>query len=66
MQATELRDRRQALGLSVAELAARFDVLPSTVYRWEAGDGPPKGIASVGVDLVLRRLESQKRRERRP
>jgi transcriptional regulator with XRE-family HTH domain len=58
----ELRARREALGLSVSELAREFYVLPATIYRWEAASGPPKGLTSIGADVVLKRLEADQRR----
>lgn len=62
MSEVELRARRQALGLSVAELARAFEVLPTTIYRWEAAGGPPNGLTAIGADTVLRRLEAERRR----
>ena len=62
MSDVELRARRLALGLSVADLAREFAVLPTTVYRWEAKGGPPHGVTSVGVDTILKRLEAERRR----
>jgi transcriptional regulator with XRE-family HTH domain len=62
MSAAELRERREALGLSVADLAREFMVLPTTVYRWEGGEGPPRGLTSIGADTVLSRLEQEHRR----
>jgi DNA-binding transcriptional regulator YiaG len=62
MSEVELRARRMALGLSVADLAREFHVLPTTVYRWEATGGPPEGLTSVGADTILKRLEAERRR----
>jgi DNA-binding transcriptional regulator YiaG len=62
MSGSELQERRQALGLSVAKLAREFSVLPTTVYRWEDGEGPPEGLTSIGADTVLKRLEERKKR----
>jgi transcriptional regulator with XRE-family HTH domain len=66
MSAAELKERREALGLSVAELAAAFDVLPTTIYRWEGSGGPPKGLTSIGADTVLKRLEQEHRKAGQP
>jgi len=63
MTAQELRQRREALGLSVGELAREFDVENSTLYRWEASERPLRGVTAIGVDAVLRRLEREQRRE---
>ena len=36
-----LRRRREAAGLSVEDVAARLEVWPNTIYRWERGDQTP-------------------------
>ncbi len=38
MTPNELRKRREALLLTQAELAARLEVAPNTVARWERGE----------------------------
>lgn len=60
MSGTELKERREALGLSVAKLAREFMVLPTTIYRWEDSEGPPEGLTSIGADTVLKRLEFER------
>jgi DNA-binding transcriptional regulator YiaG len=65
MSESELRAKREALGLSVSELAREFWVQPITVYRWEREGGPPKGLQSIGADAVLRRLAAERRRNER-
>lgn len=62
MSGAELKERREALGMSVGELAREFEVLPTTVYRWESETVPLKGLTALGADLVLKRLEQAKRR----
>lgn len=62
MSGDELRSRREALGLSVGELAREFEVIPSSVYRWESEAVTLKGLTALGADVVLKRLESQKRK----
>jgi transcriptional regulator with XRE-family HTH domain len=62
MSADELQERRKSLGLSVADLAREFMVLPTTIYRWEDGEGPPRGLTSIGADTVLKRLETEQKR----
>jgi transcriptional regulator with XRE-family HTH domain len=57
MRGDALRERREALGLSVYELAQEFEVLPTTVYRWESGERPLKGLRAIGAEVVLKRLE---------
>ena len=65
MSAEELRRRREALGLSVGQLAHEFRVESSTIWRWENGKGPPRGLMSVGADAILKRLESEQKRRTR-
>ena len=62
MSGTKLRERREALRLSVYELAQEFEVLPTTIYRWEKDEVPLKGLTAIGADVVLKRLEQQRRR----
>lgn len=62
MSAVSLKERREALGLSVYELAQEFEVLPTTVYRWESGERPLKGLRAIGADVVLKRLETDQKR----
>ena len=62
MSADRLKERREALGLSVYELAQEFEVLPTTIYRWESGERPLKGLRAIGADVVLRRLETEQKR----
>jgi DNA-binding transcriptional regulator YiaG len=57
MEANELRERREALDLSIYDLAREFRVAPSSVHRWERGDVKLHGLTAVGADTVLRRLE---------
>lgn len=57
-----LKQRREALGLTVYELAQEFEVLPTTLYRWESGERPLKGLRAIGADVVLKRLEQVKKR----
>ena len=64
MSGEELRRRREALGLSVFDLAYAFGVQLSSIYRWESGETKLKGLAAVGADTLLRELE-RKRRARR-
>lgn len=65
MSGADLKRRREALELSVYELAQEFEVLPTTIYRWEDGTVPLKGLRAIGADVVLKRLESEQRRGRR-
>jgi transcriptional regulator with XRE-family HTH domain len=62
MSGAKLKERREALGMSVYELAQEFEVLPTTVYRWESDTVPLKGLTAIGAEVVLRRLEQQQRR----
>lgn len=62
MSGAKLKERREALHLSVYDLAREFDVLPTTIYRWEQGTVQLKGLRAVGADAVLTRLEQAARR----
>jgi len=66
MSGTELKERREALGLSVGQLAREFEVMPTTVYRWEDETSPLKGLTAIGADVVLKRLEQERKRVKRP
>lgn len=37
-----IRELREAAGLTQAQLAARLEVTPSSVYAWEAGKSEPR------------------------
>ena len=52
--ATALRDLREQAGLTQAELAVYIGVAPSTVYRWEAGQGEPSIGQAKRIADVLR------------
>ncbi len=65
MSGTDLKKRREALGLSVGELARELEVMPATVYRWEHDTVPLKGLTAIGADLVLTRLERDQRKDSR-
>lgn len=60
MNASELRQRREALGLSVYELAHLFEVQPSNIYRWESGAVPLRGLAAIGADTLLKSAERRR------
>lgn len=52
MDKTELKERREALGMTQVSLAARLGVAPSTVARWEQGVVPIPpylGLALQGI-----------------
>lgn len=67
MSGSELKERREWLGLSVGELAREFEVMPATVYRWENEAIQLKGLTAIGADVVLKRLEqARKKAVRRP
>ena len=57
-----IRARRSELGMSQAELAAKARISPSTVYRWEHGDGQPAGDSWRRLARALEMTEPQLRR----
>lgn len=65
MSGADLKQRREALKLSVYELAQEFEVLPTTVYRWENETVPLKGLTAIGADVVLKRLEAEQKRSKK-
>ena len=42
MEEFTIRELREDPGLTQAQLAAKIDVTPSTVYNWEKGNNEPK------------------------
>jgi transcriptional regulator with XRE-family HTH domain len=61
MDGDELKQRREALGYTVGQLAREFEVMPSSIYRWESGAVPLHGLTAVGADTVLKALERRRR-----
>lgn len=67
MEGSELKRRREALGLSINALAHEFRCAPSSIMRWErdpqeSGAQELQGLMAFGADAVLKRLEAQKRK----
>lgn len=60
MEAAELTRRREALGLSRAELAARVGVTVPTVWRWEARGVTPIAAVERLLEQTLTRLERRR------
>ncbi len=56
MTGDELRDKREALGMTQEQLATELKVAPNTVARWERGERsiPPY------LDLALETIERNK------
>lgn len=44
LKPNQIRNLRESLKLSVADIAERFNVSPRTWYAWEAGDRTPDGM----------------------
>lgn len=65
MEASELKSRRDALGLSINGLAHEFKCAPSSIKRWEDGKIVLQGLMAIGVDTILKRLEQAQRKEQR-
>jgi transcriptional regulator with XRE-family HTH domain len=55
MDGLELRERRLALALTQAELAARLEVDARTISNWECGARPI--VRAAALDAQLRLLE---------
>jgi transcriptional regulator with XRE-family HTH domain len=49
----ELRKLRERAGLTQADLAARADVVPITIIRWETGQRPIPVLAALGLKVIL-------------
>lgn len=64
MTPAELRARREALGLSQAELARRLGVAANTWWRWEQGQRQPGNAVALG--MALDQLARQPRPRGRP
>lgn len=48
-----IRIGRQALGLKQYELAAKLNVWPSTICRWESGEAAPRDHQKIEVAEAL-------------
>ena len=56
MTASELRELRKTLGLSIAKAARQVEVTPRTWSRWEAGNqGIPEG--AVKLFCLLNKIQ---------
>ena len=53
MESKDMKERREKLRLTQAQLAELLGVKENTVYRWEAGKLP----ISKTVELALERIE---------
>jgi transcriptional regulator with XRE-family HTH domain len=60
MKAAELTRRREALGLSRAELAKRVGVSMPTVWRWETEGRQPIAAVAKVLEQTLSRLEKRR------
>jgi DNA-binding transcriptional regulator YiaG len=55
----EARSIREALGLSLFDVAPSIPADPSAIGRWERGERTPRGAVAVKYARLLRRLRSQ-------
>ena len=55
---SQIRDIRDALGLTQVELGRILDVSGNTVARWERGEMEPPGIL---LDLAMRTVQAEHR-----
>lgn len=60
MTPTELRERREALNLTQAQIAEALDIKQHHVSRWETGDVPITRMRAAWLDQELRRLEDER------
>lgn len=58
----QIRRRRQALGLTLKELAEELGMTLNSVYRWEKMIVPPPPSRVQHLMMVLDRLEAKKRK----
>lgn len=59
MTPLECRRRREALGLTTAELARHARLVERTVQRFEAGLAQPRPVTVVALRKTLRLLEAE-------
>ena len=59
MTPVELRERREALGLTQAQLAERLKVRQHHLSRWETGAVPITDLRAAWLDRELTRLETR-------
>lgn len=62
MTPADLKAARKALGLSQAGLAEALRLGPNgqrTIRRWEAGDIPVTGPASVAIEAMIREANAK-------
>lgn len=68
MKEGTIREWREHAGLTQAQLAARLDVTPSSVYNWEAGKSEPRAtqlkamarLFGVSMDAIVFEAEEVK------
>lgn len=68
MEDHTIREWREQAGLTQAQLAARLDVTPSSVYNWEAGKSEPRAaqlkamarLFGVSMDVIVFEVEEVK------
>ena len=65
MTRTEVAARREALGLTQAELAAELGVHVLTVSRWERGIRAIPEMLDLALEALERRRAARRRRHRR-
>src|SRR5947209_7656948 len=59
MLASELRSRRQKMGLTQAALAARLGVSSNTVARWERDEPRPPNYLRLALEHLALQLEEE-------
>jgi transcriptional regulator with XRE-family HTH domain len=60
MRGADVKEWREARGLTQRRLAVLLDVDPITVYRWERGERQPPGrMLELALEALDRRLTKQ-------
>jgi len=55
----EARRLREALNLSLLDVARHVIADPSTIGRWERGERNPRGVSAIRYCRLLKRLQEQ-------
>lgn len=59
LTAEQIKQRREAVGMSQSELARQIGVARTSVWRWEVGEAHPLPMAERELLRVLREAEAR-------